>query len=507
MGIARIPGRVMLDGIALLRAATWTFERFSLEHVAREILGRGKLIVEPEDRLGEIRRLYAEDKAQLAAYNLEDCRLVADIFAKMDLIGFAVERTRLTGLALDRQGGSVAAFDFRYLPLLHRRGYIAKDVGDGPGGLGSPGGYVLDSQPGLYENVLVFDFKSLYPSIIRTFRIDPLGMALGDETGVPGFKGARFSRTESILPDLIAEMHEAREKAKREQNTALSQAIKIMMNSFYGVLGTPGCRFYDPALASSVTTRGHEIIMRTRDFIEAKGYRVIYGDTDSVFVHAGAEKSEAECRAFGEGLAQDLNAWWREAIRSEHDLESYLEIVFETHYLKFLMPTIRGSEEGTKKRYAGLVRKSEEQFKVTVRGLEAVRTDWTPLARSFQLELFRRVFLGEPFEEYVREVAAAVLRGEHDRELMYRKRIRRPLEAYRNPGPPHVQAARKTGRASRWISYAITLNGPEPAGAVRSTMDYGHYLERQLAPAADTILQFLGVTFEGLTARQLELFT
>ena len=109
--IARVSGRVVLDGIATLRAATYSFESFKLEDVGHELLGRGKKIDHGGDALAEIQRLFAEDKPALAAYNLEDCRLVCDIVEAADLVGFAVERQALTGLPMDRQGGSVAAFD------------------------------------------------------------------------------------------------------------------------------------------------------------------------------------------------------------------------------------------------------------------------------------------------------------------------------------------------------------------------------------------------------------
>src|SRR5579883_3101596 len=115
VSIARVPGRVVLDGIATLRSATYSFERFTLEHVARALLGRGKRIAAGADTLDEIRRMHAHDPRALAEYNLEDCRLVLDIFAKADCLAFAIERARLTGLAMDRPGGSVAAFDHLYL--------------------------------------------------------------------------------------------------------------------------------------------------------------------------------------------------------------------------------------------------------------------------------------------------------------------------------------------------------------------------------------------------------
>ena len=66
------------------------------------------------------------------------------------------------------------------------------------------------------------------------------------------------------------------------------------------------------------------------------------------------------------------------------------------------MPTVRGDVTGSKKRYAGMVRAGDGGHDLVFKGLETVRTDWTPLARQFQRELYRRVFMGEPFEEYVR---------------------------------------------------------------------------------------------------------
>ncbi len=149
---------------------------FPWKHVARQLLGDGKLL-HGSDRGVEITRQFQEDKTSLAAYNLKDCELVSDIFAATALLDFAVARSAMTGLNLDRMGGSVASFDNLYLPRLHRAGYVAPNASSEH--IASPGGFVLDSMPGIYDHVLLLDFKSLYPSIIRTFCIDPLGLALG----------------------------------------------------------------------------------------------------------------------------------------------------------------------------------------------------------------------------------------------------------------------------------------------------------------------------------------
>ncbi|MEX1032390.1 MAG: 3'-5' exonuclease, partial [Cellvibrionaceae bacterium] len=107
----QIPGRVALDGIELMKAANYNFPSFALETVAQHILGAGKLL-HSADRGREISELFADDKPQLAAYNLKDCELVWDIANRTSLVEFAIERSQLTGLALDRSGGSVAAFEY-----------------------------------------------------------------------------------------------------------------------------------------------------------------------------------------------------------------------------------------------------------------------------------------------------------------------------------------------------------------------------------------------------------
>jgi DNA polymerase-2 len=453
----------------------------------------------------------------LADYNIQDCRLVLDIFDKTKLIDFAIARTRITGLPLDRIGGSVASFDFRYLPLLHRKGYVAPNGHLSDEIEHSPGGFVMNSQPGIYKNVAVLDFKSLYPSIIRSFKIDPLGLAIGlnqelDQSDmVPGYNGAWFSKTDSILPDLITDLWQLRDQAKENQDTALSQAIKIIMNSFYGVLGTGGCRFFDSRLASSITRRGHQIIQQTAVFIEQQGWPVIYGDTDSVFVWFKDIDDPDQASSYAKQLESQLNHWWHETLSKDYGIDSALEIEFETLYQRFLMPTVRGSDQGSKKRYAGVVWKNGKP-QLVFKGLESVRTDWTRLARDFQSELYRRIFFDEPYRDFIKETVQQVMAGDLDGKLVYRKRLRRKIDDYQKNVPPHVQAARKAVAAGEkirrgdWVEYVITINGSEPVNSQVSQVDYQHYIDKQLAPAADGILYFFQDSLAAITDQQMGLF-
>ncbi|NMP15438.1 DNA polymerase II [Thalassotalea sp. Y01] len=520
-----IAGRVVIDGIDMLRSATYSFPSFALENVAQTLLGIGKDIDDVDNRAAEITRKFLYQKQQLASYNLEDCRLVWLIFEKTQLLDYAILRTQLTGLELDRIGGSVAAFTNLYLPRLHRAGYVAPNMGDGRSDLVSPGGFVMDSTPGLYQNVLVLDFKSLYPSIIRTFNIDPMGMVEGisdhlqglDEQVIPGFDGAWFSREKHFLPDIITSLWKERDKAKAQNNAPLSQAIKIIMNSFYGVLGSNGCRFFDPRLSGAITKRSHELLNLTKDWIEELDYRVIYGDTDSIFISIGDDKDDQQSQQIGKEMMHLINDKMQRHLRQAFHIESSLEIEFETHFHTFLMPTVRGQDIGTKKRYAGLVGRGEQE-KLIFKGLESVRTDWTQLAKDFQRTLYLKVFNGEPVEEYIRDIVERTLAGEFDDKLVYRKRIRRQLEQYQKNVPPHVRAARDADQQNQqqgkplryqqrtWIEYVYTKEGPQALEYLRSKIDYPLYIERQLGAVADGILPFIGKHFSNIIDDQMQLF-
>ena len=105
--------------------------------------------------------------------------------------------------------------------------------------------------------------------------------------------GGAFRRSPAILPRMLDELFPRREAAKKAGDDVASNAIKILMNSFYGVLGTPACRFYNPALANSITGTGREMLLWSKRWFEAAGFDVLYGDTDSLFVHSHSDDPDA----------------------------------------------------------------------------------------------------------------------------------------------------------------------------------------------------------------------
>ena len=153
--------------------------------------------------------------------------------------------------------------------------------------------------------------------------------------------------------------------------------------------------------------------------------------------------------------------------------------------------------------------------------METVRSDWTQLAKGFQLTLYQMVFAGKNVQkvhDYLLSVIEDTRLGKLDEQLVYHKRIRRRLDLYVKNVPPHVKAARRADQQNKakgktlryqhkgWISYVITVNGPEPIEYLTSQIDYEHYVDKQIKPIAEGILPFIGLSFEDMTSQQMGLF-
>jgi DNA polymerase-2 len=508
---ARVPGRVVLDGIPLVRDAL-RLPDYRLETAAQAILGRGKRIdADVVDKAAEIARLYREDPAALVAYNREDARLVLDLLAKEGLIELAIERSQLSGMPLDRVGASVAAFDRLYLPELRARGFVAPSVSRDASSEPIRGGALIEPTPGLYRDVAVCDWKSLYPSLIRTFGLDPLAhaLALGDGAGaIAAPNGARFARSGAILPELIERLQARREAAKRAGRRHADQAIKIMMNALFGVLGSSGCRFFDPAIANAITSFGQQTLAWTREAFEACGVRVLYGDTDSVFAQLPQPTaSRGEELELAESLRARVERAVGDRVRATYRVEPHLVLELECVYERLMLPSVRGGGAGSKKRYAGW-----RDGELEIIGLESVRRDWPPIAGRLQEQLLRDLFQDRDPTPAARALVAQLRAGELDSELVYAKRLRKgSLESYTATSPPHVQAARRAGvPLGPVVRYVITEAGPEaliPGRRLAARIDTAHYLEHVLRPVADAILPFAGHSFDEVLGhpRQLSL--
>lgn len=545
-----VPGRQVIDGIRLLRYGPQNFSAQSLENVANVVLGAGKTIAAESAgaKIAEIERLKAEDPAALCRYCLHDSVLVSRILERTGLLALTVARCLLIGISLSRAWMSIRSFDFIYIEAMHRRGLAAPTLGvDALAMDAAPGGAILTPMPGLFRWVMVFDFKSLYPSVIRTFNIDPVtlvrsGGGGGRHSGAADLiaapNGARFSREPGILPELLDRFFRRREEAKRRGDAVASFVYKIIMNSFYGVLGAEGCRFAGSDLAGAITSLGQRVLRWCRKLLIEMGYQVIYGDTDSLFVLAQPENdgdpSAASVHGEGAALAKTVNRKLSAFVKREYGVQPRLELEFEKVYERFFVPALRtpsGGDadgrpavaRGRAKGYAGLRARFPEDDaspvadRVEVKGMEAIRRDWTSLAQELQLMILEELFASSDahasalaLSSRIRALIQALRDGRLDDKIVYSRTLRKSVSQYVRSQPPHVKAALllPPGERRGTIRYVMTVDGPQPLQRLTSAVDYDHYVEKQLRPIAQAFVETVGPEIvEALSLdRQLPLF-
>ncbi|MDR1904757.1 MAG: DNA polymerase II [Treponema sp.] len=567
---ALVPGRQVVDSLRIVRSGYRSvLHDFTLENVSQTVLGEGKIVSSSgTDKIAELEKLYQEDPETFGLYCLKDAELVLRILAGTGLFRLTLERSSLTGVSLDKAWTSVVSFERIYGMELRRKGICPPLPDSRLNVSGAAGGTVLDPQPGFFSNVAVFDFRSLYPTIMLTFNIDPLSHARAESpnenflagNGCPGGgpydpaslitapNAAVFLRTPGLLPSLITSYFTERKRALKAGDGIASQVYKILMNSFYGVLGTRACRYGRTELAGAITSFARKWLLLSRDWFAGKGFRVLYGDTDSLFVETGLEDSagQEDFARFCGALAEETNSFLAQRIKDDYGLESFIELRYEKTYRRFLIPPIRnnhektpdaiavqpsiGTEEpsskprGRAKGYCGYLLDDSGGALVEVKGMEAVRSDVTPLARRLQVELLTLIFTSKNseeaetrFKEKLHDTLSLLHRGKLDAELIYRKRLSRPPEAYTSSTPPQVKAARALGWKNRrgTVEYVWTLSGPEPASLPHAPFDYGHYADSQILPPALSLAAATGWNMDafikngkiksGLKEGQLEL--
>lgn len=266
-------------------------------------------------------------------------------------------------------------------------------------------------------------------------------------------------------------------------------------------MGSGGSRFYNPNLPTSITGTGRWILIKSKEYLEAAGYEVLYGDTDSVFVRLNTTKDK-NVNIQGETLAEELNLYFKKTLKQMFNVDSHLEIEFEKYYRSFFLPPSRSKTGGSKKRYAGLlVQENKESIQFT--GLEFVRSDWTKLAKDFQYELMYRVFNKLKIRSWIRSFINELQQGYKDGDLIYKKRLTKKAEEYTKSTPPHVKAVLMLPTAQREalkkrssIEYVMTRRGPIPITLDHEDYDYNHYIDKQIKPIADTVLTIFNETFD-----------
>jgi DNA polymerase I len=366
------------------------------------------------------------------------------------------------------------------------------------------GAYVMEPVKGLHEGLVVFDFRSLYPSIMVTQNIDPSTVNCGccekgEAIAVPELGYHVCRKRKGFLPDIVERVVNARSEVKDEMKkhrrgtrefqslNARQWALKIVANSFYGMLAYPRARWYSKESAESVTSFGryyiHETIKMAKDF----GFEVIYGDTDSLHCKLNGKKREDALR-----FLKKVN----------ESLPGMIELELEGFYPRAVFVT--------KKRYAMV----DDEGRMVVKGLEFVRRDWAAIAKRTQESVLKAVLKdGSPKKaaEIVKNTTKRVLEGKADLEdLVIYTQLKMPIESYRAIGP-HVVAAKRLRELGHEVEPGmviayIEVKGPgsisERAVPVEDfggkEYDPQYYVEHQVLPAVMRIMEVLGYREEDL---------
>lgn len=509
-----ITGRAHVDVFQIIQfmagvGAINTF-KLDLENVYKTVLGREKVKIDHRDIASE---WSGGDLEKLALYNLQDSEACYEL--GMEFLPLYEELARITCSNLYnvvRMATSqivewkliLEAFrDGKLVPKKPKEEIVRRRLMET-----YEGAFVREPVPGLHERIAVLDFRSLYPTIIISHNVDPdtvnapycsKGEAYVSPVGhyfCKEPKGLLPKMLEEVLTERFRLKDQMKKMGKRDPNYkivyAKQQALKIIANSAYGYLGFARARWYSKECAEAITAWARKYIKEVMDKAEAFGFKVIYGDTDSVFV------------VLPEGWGIEKVFEFLDKVNAE--LPKPMSLEFDGYYVRGIFLTKRGGKRAAKKKYALI----DEKGNLKITGMEYVRRDWAEIAKDVQKRVLELVLgEGKPEEavNYVKKVIDEIRSGKIPKEkLIIYTQIRRELDRYEARGP-HVAAALKAMKRGiriepgTIIGYIITRRGKsisdkaEVAAFVEEgDYDPEYYINNQVLPAVMPILEELGYT-------------
>jgi DNA polymerase elongation subunit (family B) len=379
------------------------------------------------------------------------------------------------------------------------------------------GGYVHPPKDGLHEKIALFDFASLYPSIIITHNISPETLDCGCcgntiKNSVPVEQGEErhhfCTKSTGFIPVILKELVDKRRSiermmSRRDPKTIayrnlnnMQYALKILANASYGYYGYAGSRWYSRIAAESITAWGRFYIKKVIRLAQRMKLPVIYGDTDSLFVKV---RNREQVRDFRE--------------KANRSLSGVMELDFRNMYKSGIFVRTK-TGVAAKKRYALI----DNDNILTIRGFETVRRDWAQIAKDTQEKVLIAVLKDRSPGKAIK-IARGIIDDVRNKrikndEMIIHNQITKPLDQYEQIGP-HVAAARKytargvVVRAGSTISFIITKGTgsisarAEPAEYAEN-YDPDYYINNQIVPAALRVLSVLGYTEEDLLGKQKE---
>lgn len=475
-----IPGRVILDGIPVMRALGHRFSAWSLDHVSGEVLGERKLITGDVDKIAEIEHQFAHDKMALARYNLKDTELVSRIFEKCRVMGLLVERQNLVGVPLEKQQYPSEVMDFLYLPTLHRAGYGAPTTNPAAPRHDTVDPAVRPPVPGQYKGVVELSVAQMLPEVLMAFAMDPLGRALAesDPKGaltVPGTL-VPFHRSKHLLPALLANL-------TKEGSTEAVLSLKAQVRQS---LETPSSRFYSPSLAGAMRAAARLVVSEVISVLEAKGLLVLMADSEGLLVHS----RDGKLASLEKDVLPEVGRHLAQTLKKDFHITWVAPFQVTQRYAQVFIPsnTMDGQDPGARR--FGAILEQGKPGEIYLEGLEGKGWDEPPLTKRFLREILASFFSQSNPSDVVDRFRTELLDGKLDGELRIHQRYRKDANLSDKNAPPASVAASKLGAdiTGDRVTWVMTTSGPEPVQKITAKLDHAWYREQFLRPLAERLL-------------------
>ncbi len=508
----KISGIVHIDLLRFIRNAYSQYlqsETLSLNEVSGELLGERKLDFAPIESANSLKPNWED----FFAYNLQDSVLAYKLTEKLwpDLL----ELTKTVQEPLFNISRNTMASNFEDYVIhnLEKFNEISEkrptheEISKRKMRKKYEGAFVFQPTPGLYENLVFFDFSSMYASIIVSYNLSRTTLTknkINTYQGELDNKKVYFSKTQGFVPELLKEIINKRRKFKQEYNKnpnpiskARSNAFKLIANAAYGYQGFFGARYYSIEAASSTAYFARQNIKQAIKNIEKAGYKVIYSDTDSISFELGKHTKKQTL-----DYLKKLN----------NQLPGIMELDLENFYKRGLWVTKRTGDFGAKKKYALIDNKN----KIKIRGFETVRRDWCQLARQTQNHILKLI-LTTGNEKLALTYIEKIIKQIKNRkiplqQLIIRTQLKKPIDEYKSI-PPHVEIAKKMQKLElpvdigMLIEYYIAESKDKKRALVRERAklpeepgkyDINYYLNNQIIPAVENIFEVFNINLKEL---------
>jgi len=485
-------------------------DTFTLDEVAKELLGEGKHPVNM-DAFAKVWDKGGKELEQYAIYNIIDTKLTYDLTKKV--LPNLVEFVRILKLpAFDVDRGTFSVYVEAY--LMYQASLSNEIILNKPNHTEESqrmhdriqGAFVYEPTPGFYENICVFDFRSLYPSIIASHNISKgtlnkgKGPVIKTERGDFHFDESRKGFFSNVIEELILRRAELKKQLKTSKDPLLkgrSEALKVLANSFYGYMGFAPARWYCIECAESTTAWARHYIHMTIDAAKEEGFNVLYSDTDSIFLLLDKKK---------ESDALDFMA------KMNKKFPGLMELDYEGMYPTGIFVGVKSGEGGAKKKYA-LLKKDGE---LKVKGFELVRRNTSEIAAKTQksvLDIVLKEKDPKKAKEFVKKIVEDLRQNKIPKEeVVISTMLTKGIESYAAIGP-HVEVAKRMKELGKQVSagFMIRYVVVKGAGRIRDKAklpeectqdeyDGEYYITNQVLPSVERILGVFGLTVEDFTS-------